>query len=88
LISISIIFKYNHKDNIILVKRVKKTQKVPKAKKIFLYSIEIKIFGTEPSIDKNIKFCDQCGAKNRISAQICKNVKVSFGCNLGKRFLS
>ncbi len=35
------------------------------------FLIEIKIFGKEPPIDENIKYCDNCGEINRLSAKFC-----------------
>ena len=63
-----------------MVKRVKKTQKVSRAKKVKKVPKAKKIytFGTEPPIDKNVKFCDQCGAKNRFSARIYKKCQSEF----------
>lgn len=35
------------------------------------FPIEIKIFGQEPPIEKNIKYCDRCGKPNKKSAKYC-----------------
>lgn len=35
------------------------------------FLIDIKIFGKEPPIDENIKYCDKCGGINRKSAKVC-----------------
>jgi len=35
------------------------------------FPIKIKIFGEEPPIEENIKYCDNCGKPNKKSARYC-----------------
>lgn len=42
------------------------------------FPIEIKIFGEEAPIQKNIKYCDNCGKVNRVSAKYCAKCGKGF----------
>ena len=46
-------------------------QKLEYAVKGSKFPIEIKIFGKEPPVEKNIKYCPRCGKPNPKSAKYC-----------------
>lgn len=42
------------------------------------FPIETKIFGDVPPVPENIRYCDNCGKENRVSAKYCANCGKEF----------
>lgn len=42
------------------------------------FPIEIKLFGNDPPIEENVKYCDKCGKLNRKTAKYCAKCRNEF----------